>query len=94
MHVDFKISIWERIEIPPEKENEVREKIKSGEISTGSQLMDVIGADSDGAETLYDTGEQLTPKDNGGNSTVEIWEDESLDPNRNPMKCTWQNGTV
>lgn len=97
MHVDFKISIWERVLIPEEYEELVQEKIKSGEIKSAGDLIDLQLPDGTligdmSCEQLLDTNEQLTPKDNGGCSTVEIWENDSLDGNRNPMKMTWQNG--
>lgn len=70
MHVDFKISTWERIEIPEGKESQVKKLIESGEIESANDLSEFLGGTS--SERLMETDEQMTLEENGGYSTIEI----------------------
>lgn len=80
MHVDFKITTWERINIPEEKEEEVLNLIQSGEIVTGVDLADYLG-DCD-IEHLMEVDEYMSPEENGGCSTIEAY---------NNNKMVWEN---
>ena len=84
MHVDFKITTWERVSVPEEREEEVKQKIESGEISSASELCDFLEGDAY-SEKLFDVDEQMTPEENGGSSTIELYEETG----KNPM---WTNG--
>jgi len=93
MHIDFKITTWERVKIPKEKEAEVLKLLKEGKVTSSSDLYDQ--SESEGyinydCEQLVDTSESLTPEENGGSSTTEVWE--HVSERNQPMKCTWQNG--
>jgi hypothetical protein len=81
MHVDFKITTWERVEIPEGKEPMVRDLIKNGLVESASDLFDHL--DDITCEKLTDVDEQMTPEENGGCSTIEIWEG---------VKNIWENG--
>lgn len=83
MHIDFKISTWERVEIPSELEQEVLEAIKTGKITSTSDLVDKYSLDWDKME---ETDEQLIPADNDGQSTIEVFQ------NKGDSKAIWMNG--
>ena len=92
MHVDFKVTTWERVEIPEEHKEKVKQAIKNGKVESANDLFNLDLEMQLDCEMLQDTSEQLTVDENKGCSTIEIWENDSLDGNRNPMKMTWQNG--
>ena len=94
MHVDFKTTIWERVEIPKEHEEEILEKIKDGTITSANTLFNYQPKDGKGyldldCEKLGDTSEQMTVEENGGCSTIEVWEDNIDGPG---MSTTFENG--
>jgi hypothetical protein len=96
MHIDFKITTWERVEIPKGMEREIFSKIEDGTISSANGLFSFTPTDGSGyldltCEKLEDTDEQMTPEENGGCSTIEVWEQVTVKDNK-PMQCTWQNG--
>ena len=78
MHIDFKVTLWERIYIPKGKEEKVKELIKKGYITDGDDLYSWFHDNDDEQgrdlvnETLYDTTEQMTPEENNGSSTIEV----------------------
>ena len=76
MHVDFKITTWERCELPDDLTEEeiksIKDKIKSGVISCYSDLDEECGVNS--TEMLLEVEEYMTPKENGGASTIEFYE--------------------
>lgn len=80
MHVDFKITTWERINVPEEKEEEVLKLMQSGEIETGADLADYLGGCD--IEHLLEVDEYMTPEENGGFSTIELYQNNEM---------TWQN---
>jgi hypothetical protein len=96
MHVDFKVTSWERVEIPKEHEEKVLSNIKKGLITSANDLFSLQVNEGEYMELNYnkldDTDSQMSVKENGGSSTIEVWENDSLDSNRNPMKMTWKNG--
>lgn len=70
MHIDFKKTAWERVFIPVGYENEIREKVKKGEITNSSDLIDLYGCTW---ENVLETDEQMSPSENGGCSTIEVF---------------------
>jgi len=71
MHVDFKITAWERVFIPEGHEQEILDKIKSGEIDSANGVFET---DLDcPIERLTETDEQMTPEENGGQCTLEVY---------------------
>ena len=96
MHIDFKMTIWERFEIPTELEVEVVEKFKSKELETGDDLFnwltEKLGVYNDN-NRLDDTEEHISLEDNDEFSTVEIL----IDPREwgdkmSASETVWQNG--
>jgi hypothetical protein len=75
MNIDFKIKVWERIEVPQELEEQALKLVQSGKITTGIELINWI--DEQGGNTnweiLPETEEYLTPKENENMSTIEVW---------------------
>jgi len=68
--LDIKFSIWERIKFENQKQMlDVIEKLKSGELRTGLDVIDYLEVYS---EPLYDTLEELYTQDNNGLATLEI----------------------
>jgi len=85
MYIDFKITTWERVKIPSEKEKEVIERIKSKELESSNDLFDFI-KDFDGDyEILDDTSIQMTLKQNSSEPTIEIFMEKGSEPD-------WDNG--
>lgn len=89
MYIDFKVTMWERIYVPKDQEQKVKELVKKGHITNGDDVYQWF-ADNDEEqvqnlvnETLYDTSEQMTPEENGGSSTLEAFID---------GKIIYQNG--
>lgn len=74
MFVDFKVTVWQRFDVPEELEDEVMEKLRSGVISTGNDLHEFLEeehkVDSDW-HNIIETEEFLTPDENDGQSTIE-----------------------
>lgn len=68
--VDEKVNVWLRdyVTIEANSLEEAVEKVKDGDYD-----------DSTG-EVLYDTTEYLTPEENGGQATLEIYEEDAYAP--------------
>ena len=81
MNVDFKISVWERVSISDAnktQKNNIKNAIKSGEISTSQDLFDYctendIPCSFDG--NIDETEQKLSLEENDGYSTIEIIDD-------------------
>jgi hypothetical protein len=84
-YVDFKITTWERVWVDDENFNEVIDQIKSGEIGSSDELINSGLAES-GSETNFETEEQMTPEDNDGQSTIEVYNDDK--------KVEYTNGNI
>jgi len=83
MHVDFKVTTWERHtldtdELSEEDIAEIKRKIKEGIITNGSDLIEEVGS-SHGCETLYEVEHQMTVEENGGEATIEFFEEKHGD---------------
>ena len=77
IHIDEKITIWDRFSIDEEHKESLLEFLKD---NPTSDLSDVLEwADSQGIDgehsTLLDTGEVMTVEENDGNCTLEITQD-------------------
>ena len=86
MHIDFKITVWERVVFDEEHNEAVQEAIENGVITSASDLFDFIADLGDAnvdCETLTDTEEQMSVEENDGCSTIQIWEGEEI---------IWENG--
>ena len=85
MHVDFKITTWERVEIPEDNKAEVLEAIKSGKVSTANDIFDQFPNLDISCNKMDDVDEQMSPEENGGSSTIEVFEEKGADD-------IWSNG--
>lgn len=82
MHVDFKITTWERVEIPEGMEEQVLKAIKEGKIVSANDIWNEAYHEELDCIKL-DIEEQMTVEENGGASTIEVIENE---------KTIYQNG--
>jgi hypothetical protein len=74
--LDVKHTIWQRIEFDTKEQMlDVQERLKSGELTTGLDVIDHLAGDCE-IEYLYDTLEEMYPEENQGNPTIEIMNDE------------------
>lgn len=84
MYVDYKVTLWKRIHF---NENTDPKKVIQALEEGG---LDDVFDDELGfveQETLYDTEEEITPEENGGCSTIEVYK------NNNPVDdLIWSNG--
>jgi hypothetical protein len=80
MHIDFKITTWERVEIPPEREEEILAKLKLGKIECSNDLWDINPGIDLTYETLDDTSVQMTTKENLSAPTIEVFKERGSDP--------------
>ena len=75
IHIDSKITIWDRFSIDDEHKKELLKFINGAKAVTANDILDWIndnGYEAYGHETLVDTGEELTPAYNSGAATVEV----------------------
>lgn len=84
MYIDFKVTAWERVEIPEEIEQEVLEKIQNGEIKSANEVFEKCQHDELNCEMLLDTSLQMKIEENDFNSTIEVFNDDSA--------LIWKNG--
>ena len=88
MEIHYKYTIWGRIRLDESKitKEEVLDKLQEG-LSPND-----IGYPDDDINSqfsvLYDTEEELSVEDNGGNATIELMEYQS---NRIGLQCVWNN---
>ena len=85
MYFDFKKTIWERIEVDPKHEERVLQEIKSGKITTGSDVYRFVdGEYFINCENIDDTEEYMSVEENKGYSTIDVNDDEG--------ETIWKNG--
>ena len=87
-YLDYKAIIWFRIPIQSEETlQKVKQKIEEGflpsELYDDSDIQNELGQ----CEPLYDTEEFISPNENDGQSTIEIY---SGNDNGN-QECIWDN---
>jgi hypothetical protein len=73
MEIDFKITIWERVNVSDKNKEKVLQALQDGTISTANELVESGLGEYLG--TIDETGEDLTVEENGGCSTVEALEE-------------------
>lgn len=84
MYIDYKVTVWKRIHF---NENTNPKKVIQAMEEGG--LDDVFDEELGFVEQeiLYETEEEITPEENGGCSTIEVYE------NNNPVDdLIWSNG--
>jgi len=86
MYIDFKITTWERIEIPEEHKEKVLKAIKNKEITSTNDMFDKFSNDFQiSLEDLSEVDEQMTPEENNGCSTIEVYGEKT------DIKTIWDN---
>lgn len=71
MYLDYKCTVWRRIHFS-EKQNDVGKILED---IKGGYHPDIVDAEY---ETLYDTSEDMTVDENGGSSTIELYDNNEL----------------
>lgn len=77
MHIDIKVTIWERLHLDKDQEEIVRQAIVDGKLRTETELAE-HGVEGKW-EMIYETEEVLNPEDNNGCATLEVWENKGDD---------------
>lgn len=72
MYFDFKITVWERVNVPEEIQQEVLELIKKGEITSTEDLYQKYPNEDISHKSLDNTEEQMTPSANNGCATIQV----------------------
>lgn len=79
MHIDFKVTNWERIEVPDELQEKILAGLKAGTIQSLEDIANLVEEDDlvDYEQSVsYDSLnciEQMTPEENGGCATIEAY---------------------
>jgi hypothetical protein len=73
-HIDFKITIWERVIIDDDKVPDLINRIKDGSVMSSSDLFEVFDDECHYEGILYDTSDQMTVEENDNQSTIEVYE--------------------
>lgn len=76
MHIDFKVTAWERVEIPQGFEDKALELIKSGAVNSANDLFEKIEcADDMDCDFIVGAEEQMTPHENDNEATIEVYKE-------------------
>lgn len=88
MKFDFKVTTWERVEVPTHLEALVLAAIKAGRATSSSDIHDVLAENGHEVDTEYsiieEVEEQMSVEENGGCSTIEVIDDND--------ETVWENG--
>jgi len=88
MKFDFKITTWERVEVPTDLEELVCGAIKDDKIDSSNSLHDFLSENGHNVDTEYsiiqEVEEQMSVEENGGSSTIEVLGDDGNN--------IWKNG--
>lgn len=82
MDFEFKITTWEKVTVDEKHEEMIKEKIINGEITSANDIFKFV--EDATCEKIDDVDEQMTLEENGGMSTIEIFNDDN--------ELIWQNG--
>jgi hypothetical protein len=75
MYADFKITLWERIKIPKELEKNFEKKISEGKITCPHEAIRLLETVAEiERERLDDTVQLTLPKNNDGEATLQIFD--------------------
>jgi hypothetical protein len=82
-YIDTKLTIWDRMEFESEEQMlEAKALLESGELKSGLDVSDHFELS---AEIMLDTQEELTPEENNGLATLQIFNENG--------DTIWHNGT-
>lgn len=71
MHIDFKITTWDRVHILKKDESVILKAIENGELETMEEF-NALGVDGSW-EKLDDVDIHMTVEENNGAPTLEVW---------------------
>lgn len=74
MYIDFKITTWDRFHVRKEDEEEILNLVKQGKINTEGDISGQF--DPVEWEKLTDVDEYMTPEENDGFATLQIFNEE------------------
>jgi hypothetical protein len=89
IHIDSKITVWDRFSIADEHEESLLEFLHNNPMATASDILQWAsdsGIDGEHS-TLIETGAEMTPEENDGASTIEV----IRDPQENLL---WENAPI
>ena len=70
--VDFKQTIWSRVELEGDRIDAAKQDIISGKIENTTALWDSYGPNNISLEDIHATGQQMTLEENEGSCTIEV----------------------
>jgi hypothetical protein len=83
-HIDIKVTMWQRLHFGDTADMNIAiQKLEEGYLP--AELCNIGSLDFTECETLFDTEEFIMPSENGGQSTIEVYEGE------NNQECIWDN---
>ena len=90
MKVDFKITTWERVEVPEEFQAQIIKGLEDGTITSSNDIFAITDDLNDGNggcnySIIAEVEEQMTVEENGGCSTIEVVDCE---------ECSFINGEL
>lgn len=77
MEIDFKETVWYRIKVSEEDASKVLADLKSGKIQFANDVIN--NYEYLDQESLTETSEGMTLKENNGYSTINAWDSETHD---------------
>lgn len=91
MYFDFKMTVWERVEVPEEFEKVIAEKIRTGEILTTDDVYNEVQKLNPALEASHvvidDTECYMNPENNNNDPTIEIMDQD----NKGFYNSVWNN---
>jgi len=85
MYVDFKISTWERMQIPEDEETKIQDGLLTGNFTSGDDVYNALGdCNVEFIEGMPSV--QMTISENEGECTIELF--------NNNNERIWNNKTI
>jgi hypothetical protein len=78
MHIDFKVTSWERVVFDKEHEEAVLEALKNKTINCSNDLVNFLAERGDhnfDCDNVLESNEQMTLEENDNQSTIEFYGD-------------------
>jgi len=78
MQFDFKVTTWERIKVDTDQEEKILQAIKNGTINSVDDIYTLLEQDGIAnieSEMLLEFCEEMSLAENGGCSTIEVYDD-------------------
>lgn len=81
MYLDFKITTWERLYVPEDLQQEIKEQLENGNLQTANDVIHKYehkGVYMEGY--ISETDETMSVDDNDGQPTIELLNDDGEEP--------------